>query len=42
MLARGEEGSGVEELSERGQKVHTSNYKVNKSWECNIQHDDYS
>ena len=27
---------------EDGQKIQTSSYKINKSWECNVQHDDYS
>ena len=27
---------------EGGQEVQTSSYKINKSWGCNIQHDDYS
>ena len=27
---------------ERAQKVQTSSYKINESWGCNIQYDDYS
>ena len=29
-------------MSEGGQKVQTSSYKVNKYWGCNVQHADYS
>ena len=29
------------EMGEGGQKVQTSSYKINKSWECNVQHGDY-
>ena len=29
-------------VDEGGQKVQASSYKINKSWKCNIQHDDYS
>ena len=29
-------------MSEGGQKVQISRYKINKSWRCNIQHGDYS
>ena len=32
----------VGEMGAGGQKVQTSSYKINKSWGCNIQHDDYS
>ena len=35
-------GWRVEELSEGGQKVHTSSYKIIKSQGCNVQHGDYS
>ena len=27
-------------MDEGGQKVHTSSYKTNKSWGCNIEHGD--
>ena len=27
------------ELNESGQKLQTLSYKINKFWECNIQHD---
>ena len=30
------------EIGEGGQKIQTSSYKINKSWACNVQHDDYS
>ena len=30
----------VDVMGERGQKVQTSNYKINKSWECNLQNSD--
>ena len=30
----------VDVIGERGQKVQTSNYKINKSWECNLQNSD--
>ena len=30
------------QMSEGHQKVQTSNYKISKSWGCNIQHGDYS
>ena len=29
---------GVAEMGEGSQKVQTSSYKINKSWECNVQH----
>ena len=35
-------GMWMGEMGESGQKVQNSHYKVNKSWECNIQHGDYS
>ena len=35
-----EAGVGVDKLGEGSQKVHISSYKMNKSWECNVQHDD--
>ena len=36
------QGVVVSEICEGGQKVQTSNCKINKSWGCNIQHGDYS
>ena len=36
------EGVGVWELDEGGKKVQTSRYKINKSCESNVQHDDYT
>ena len=33
---------GVREVSEGGQKVQTSSYKIIKSWGCNVKHGDYS
>lgn len=33
---------GVEETGKRGQNVQTSNYKINKSRGCNVQHDNHS
>lgn len=32
---------GVGEMGQGGQKVQTSSYKINQSWECNVHHDDY-
>ena len=29
-------------MREGGQKVQTSNYKISKSWDCNVEHGDYS
>lgn len=29
-------------LSEGGQNVQTSSYKIKKPWECNVNHGDYS
>ena len=34
-------GMGVLKMGEGGQNVQTSTYKINKSWRCNIQSDDY-
>lgn len=34
--------AGVGEIGGGDQKVETCSYKVNKSWEYNIQHGDYS
>lgn len=33
---------GVGEMGKSGQKVQTSSYKINKSWECSVQCGDYS
>ena len=33
---------GVGAMDESGQKVQASIYKVNKSWECDVQHGGYS
>lgn len=33
---------GVGIMGEGSQKVHTSSYKMNESWGCNIQHGDHS
>ena len=41
MIARGEVW-GLGEMDENGQKIQTSRYKVNKLWECNVPHGDYS
>lgn len=35
-------GCGVGEMGERVQKIKTSSYRINKSWECIVQHGDYS
>ena len=35
-------GESAEEMDEGGQRVQTSNYKVNKSLGCSVQHSDYS
>ena len=40
VVARG--GGGVGEMTEGGQKVQTSRYKMKKSRECHVQHSDYS
>ena len=37
MIVTGNHGK----MGEDGQKIQTSSYKINKSWECNVQHDDY-
>ena len=37
--ARGR-GWEIGEISEVGQKVQTSSYKINKSWGSNVQHGD--
>ena len=29
------------EMDEEGQKVQNSNYKINKSWRCNVPHGNY-
>lgn len=29
-------------MGEGHQKVQTSIYKINKTWGCNVQHDDYN
>ena len=31
---------GGGQMREGGQKVQSSNYKINKSWKCNVQHGD--
>ena len=36
------QGWGGSKMGERGQKVQTFRYKINKSWGCNLQHGDYS
>ena len=38
MIVTGNHGK----MCEDGQKIQTSSYKINKSWECSVQHDDYS
>ena len=30
------------DLIQNGQKIQTSSYKINKSWGCNVELDDYS
>lgn len=43
VMARGRGGGrGVREMGKGGQKVQASTYKINKLWEGNGQHDDYS
>lgn len=32
----------VAEMGEGGPKVQISTYKMNKSWECNVQYGDYN
>lgn len=34
--------SGGGEVGEYGQRVQISNYKMNKFWECKVQHGDYT
>ena len=34
--------TGRDEMGEGSQKVQNSNYKISKSWGCNVQHGDYS
>ena len=41
VIARGEVW-GLGEMDENGQKMQTSRYKINKFWECNVLHGDYS
>ena len=41
VIARGEVW-GLEEMDENGQKIQTSRYKINKFWEPNVLHGDYS
>ena len=38
MIVTGNHGK----MCEDGQKIQTSSYKINKSWECSVQHDDCS
>lgn len=40
LVARGWEQCGVGKTSEGDQEVQASNYKISKSWGCNIQRDD--
>ena len=42
VFARGEWWWGEGETGEEGQEVQTSNYKINKSRGCNVQHSDCS
>lgn len=35
------EGWGMGDMGERDEKVQTSTYNINKSWEYSIQHADY-
>lgn len=37
-----EVGVRVGKMSKGDQKIQTSSYKINMSWECNIYHGDYS
>ena len=41
VVTRRLEGKGWRQLEKGSQKIQTSNYKVNKYQECNIQNDDY-
>ena len=36
------QGARSRGIGEGGQKVQTSNYKINKFWGCNVQHDNYN
>ena len=35
-------GRRVNKMGKGSQKVQTFSYKINKSWECDVQHGDYS
>ena len=41
VIARGEVW-GPGKMDENGQKIQTSRHKINKFWECNVLHGDYS
>lgn len=30
------------EMGERGQKIQMASYKMNKSWDCNVQYGEYT
>lgn len=40
-VARGR-GCWMDETVQGGRKVQTYSYKISKTWECSIQHDDYT
>ena len=40
VVARVEGGWGRSEMGEGDQEIQTSRYKINKSWGCNVQHEE--
>ena len=42
MVARGLPGLEVCEMGEGSQKAQTSNYKISKSWGCNVHCGEYN
>ena len=42
MVARGEEGRGLEKMTKRGREIQASSYGMSKSWEYKAQHKEYS
>ena len=38
MVARGEKGSEMSEIDEGNSEVQPSSYKINESWEWNVQY----
>lgn len=42
VVARKEENWEVAKMGKVVQELHLSNYKIGKSWGCNVQLDDYN